>query len=198
MIAGFWPVLQQGDLVLCPGSTILVMQGIPILVLSSRHIERLDTYHLREQALAAERPQNPKELFNLRHASLRNIVERTFGVLKGRFVILQKAPRQYSIRTQIQLVYALTGLHDSMNTHGHDPESEIAIVDDEDHEEQQDNGGPGKEIDLGMSARNCRLDVERLCFLLELILMVIVIISFYLHLLIMGQEYSRDHRPLLS
>jgi DDE superfamily endonuclease len=59
-------------------------------------------YHLREQARAAERPQNPKELFNLRHASLRNVIERIFGVLKNRFVILQKAPRQYSIRTQIK------------------------------------------------------------------------------------------------
>ena len=34
-----------------------------------------------------------------------------------------------------------------MNTHGHDPESEIAVVDDEDPEEQEDNE------DTGMNAR---------------------------------------------
>jgi DDE superfamily endonuclease len=110
-------------------------------------------YHLREQARAAEKPKNPKELFNLRHASLRNVVERTFGVLKGRFVILQKAPRQYIIRTQIKLVYALTALHNFMNTHGHDPESEIAVVDEEDPEEQGDNDVSETEVDTGMSAR---------------------------------------------
>jgi hypothetical protein len=33
-------------------------------------------------------PKNPKELFNLRHSSLRNAVERIFGVLKKRFKVL--------------------------------------------------------------------------------------------------------------
>jgi hypothetical protein len=33
-------------------------------------------------------PQNFKELFNHRHASLRNVIERCFGVLKKRFPIL--------------------------------------------------------------------------------------------------------------
>lgn len=36
-------------------------------------------YHLREQSLAGQKPENVKELFNLRHASLRNAVERIFG-----------------------------------------------------------------------------------------------------------------------
>lgn len=30
-------------------------------------------------------PVNPKELYNLRHASAHNVVERIFGVLKQRF-----------------------------------------------------------------------------------------------------------------
>ena len=34
-------------------------------------------------------PHNPKELFNLRHASVaRNAIERIFGILKQRFRIL--------------------------------------------------------------------------------------------------------------
>jgi hypothetical protein len=37
-------------------------------------------YHLKEWANTNQRPQNKEELFNLRHASLRNIIERTFGV----------------------------------------------------------------------------------------------------------------------
>ena len=34
-----------------------------------------------------------EELFNLRHAQLRSVIERVFGVLKKRFQILQVAPQ---------------------------------------------------------------------------------------------------------
>jgi hypothetical protein len=47
-----------------------------------------------------ERPQNAKELFNLRHVSLRNVVERIFGVLKNRFQILARMP-SFSVSYQV-------------------------------------------------------------------------------------------------
>lgn len=97
-------------------------------------------YHLREQARASQRPQNAKELFNLRHASLRNVIERTFGVLKSRFVILQKAPRRHPIRTQVHLVFALTAVHNFMNLHGCDPEAESILLETpEETEEDESN-----------------------------------------------------------
>lgn len=65
------------------------------------------------------KPQTPRELFNLRHASLRNVVERVFGVLKSRFVILQRPPKQYPISAQVKLVYALTAIHNFLNKLGH-------------------------------------------------------------------------------
>ncbi|KAL2318528.1 hypothetical protein Fmac_032404 [Flemingia macrophylla] len=43
-------------------------------------------YHLKEYSRRG--PQNPRELFNHRHSSLRNVIERTFGVLKKRFPII--------------------------------------------------------------------------------------------------------------
>jgi hypothetical protein len=55
------------------------------------------------------RPENPKELFNLRHASLRNVVERIFGTAKRKFKILGSVG-EFSIDTQVQLVLGLTGL----------------------------------------------------------------------------------------
>lgn len=88
-------------------------------------------YQSQEQA-QAQKPQNSKELFNLRHSSLRNVIDRTFGVLKQRFTILQKAPRQYSIKTQVKLIYALTALHNFMNKHGYDPETEGQLTGDPD------------------------------------------------------------------
>ncbi|GMP41663.1 hypothetical protein CsSME_00011682 [Camellia sinensis var. sinensis] len=39
------------------------------------------------------RYHGPKELFNHRHSSLRNVIERTFGVLKQRFPLLKHMPR---------------------------------------------------------------------------------------------------------
>jgi hypothetical protein len=53
--------------------------------------------------------RDDEELFNLRHASARNVVERIFGVMKKRFPILD-IPPQYSIGTQATLLPALAAL----------------------------------------------------------------------------------------
>ncbi|CAK5281870.1 unnamed protein product [Mycena citricolor] len=45
-------------------------------------------YHLKEWRTGNQRPRNPQELFNLRHARLRNVIERSFGVIKRCFPIL--------------------------------------------------------------------------------------------------------------
>lgn len=73
-------------------------------------------YHLNEQKLASLKPTNAKELFNLRHACLRNIIEQIFGVVKRRFQIFDKAP-EYSQATQIDIVYAAMGLHNFIKSH---------------------------------------------------------------------------------
>jgi hypothetical protein len=45
-------------------------------------------YHLKEQRQVDLRPNTAKELFNLRYASLRNVIEWIFRVVKRRFKIL--------------------------------------------------------------------------------------------------------------
>ena len=45
-------------------------------------------YHLKEWVRGLQRPQNKEELYNLRHSSLRNVIERIFGVAKKRFPLL--------------------------------------------------------------------------------------------------------------
>jgi len=67
-------------------------------------------YHLKEQRQANQRPENAKELFNLRHSSLRNVIERIFGILKRQWQILGGHGCEYSIGTQIDLFCALLGL----------------------------------------------------------------------------------------
>ncbi|XP_071937454.1 protein ALP1-like [Coffea arabica] len=55
-----------------------------------------------------------KALFNRRHASVRNIIERTFGVLKKRFPILKGPMQNYLIATQNNIVLACCALHNFM------------------------------------------------------------------------------------
>jgi hypothetical protein len=67
-------------------------------------------YHLQEQGRASQKPQNYKELFNLRHAQLRNHIERIIGILKMRYPML-KAASLYDIETQIDISVACCVTH---------------------------------------------------------------------------------------
>uniref|UniRef100_A0A8R7URF2 Nuclease HARBI1 n=1 Tax=Triticum urartu TaxID=4572 RepID=A0A8R7URF2_TRIUA len=73
-------------------------------------------YHLNEQARCNQRPQNAKELFNLRHAQLRNHIERIIGVVKKRFPVL-KCASHYPIESQPDIVIACCALHNFIRNH---------------------------------------------------------------------------------
>ena len=70
---------------------------------------RSTRYHLNEFS-ARFYPANAKELFNLRHSSLRVTVERAFAALKNRFKILDQKPF-HPFPTQVKLVLACCILH---------------------------------------------------------------------------------------
>jgi hypothetical protein len=72
-------------------------------------------YHLREIRQVDRAPKDKWELFNYRHSSLRNVVERTFGVFKRRWRIFDR-PHEFSIGAQVKLVYALAAVHNYINT----------------------------------------------------------------------------------
>lgn len=76
-------------------------------------------YHLQEQGRVQQRPQCYKELFNLRHAQLRNHVERIIGILKARYPIL-KAATMFDIDTQVDTVVACCVLHNFIMLHNGD------------------------------------------------------------------------------
>lgn len=56
------------------------------------------------------RPQNKEELFNLRHAQARNVIERIFGVIKKRWAILV-LPSKFNMGLQARIPAALAALH---------------------------------------------------------------------------------------
>ena len=68
-------------------------------------------YHLKEARQADQRPKDTKELFNLRHSLLRNVVERIFRVLKRQWQILGGKGCEYLIKSQIDLFCALIKLY---------------------------------------------------------------------------------------
>jgi hypothetical protein len=73
------------------------------------HPFRKTRYHLNEFSLG-NKPQNAKELFNLRHSSLSVTIDRAFAALKNRFKILDQKPF-HTFLTQVKLVLACCILH---------------------------------------------------------------------------------------
>lgn len=94
-------------------------------------------YHLKEYS-QSNPPLNYKELFNLRHAKLRNAIERAFGVLKKRFAIISNATEPtYGIKAQKMIIYACIILHNFlMHT---DPDEDLIREVDTDLEQNGSN-----------------------------------------------------------
>lgn len=84
-------------------------------------------YHLKEYSV--HQPENAREVFNLRHSSLRNAIERAFGVLKKKFPIIASGTEpHYPVDTQSDIILACCILHNYLI--GVDPyERLIAEVD---------------------------------------------------------------------
>ncbi|XP_077251490.1 uncharacterized protein LOC143890692 [Tasmannia lanceolata] len=99
-------------------------------------------YHLNQ--IRGRRPRKAEELYNQRHSSARNVIERTFGVLKKRFSILNSAP-MYSYSKQIDIVLACCCVHNHIRREMPD-DSYIQDVDDElaslVAEEEEEEEGP--------------------------------------------------------
>lgn len=82
-------------------------------------------YHLKEQAQANLRPQNSAELFNLRHAMLRNVIERIFGIFKRRFKVMATGS-EYPFCTQVNLVMGCAAIHNFIRINTNNSDVEIA------------------------------------------------------------------------
>ena len=67
-------------------------------------------YHVQEFNSSGRRITSKKELYNYRHSSLRMVIERSFGVLKARFPILNLMPNFKPIR-QRYVVIVCCALH---------------------------------------------------------------------------------------
>ena len=100
-------------------------------------------------------PTNARELFNLRHSSLRVIVERAFGALKNRFRILDNK-HFHTYKTQVKLILACCILHNWIIRFGMDevvPEEEGFLGSQPEGDETQPMGDMLSQDSTGMSNR---------------------------------------------
>ncbi|GAB2285387.1 hypothetical protein Dimus_039701 [Dionaea muscipula] len=100
-------------------------------------------YHLRDFR-GQGRPSGKEELFNYRHSSCRNIIERCIGVLKARFPILKLMPN-YPLIRQRQIPIACCAIHNFIRQeHALDRlfahySAEYMIIEDEDESIQTED-----------------------------------------------------------
>lgn len=95
------------------------------------------------------RPESEKELYNLRHASARNVVERAFGVLKKKWGILTRPP-QFSMSIQARIPPAMCALHNFLLSH--DPTDVDHYLTGNDEDDADPNPGQTQDNDFGVLA----------------------------------------------
>ncbi|XP_020874356.1 putative nuclease HARBI1 [Arabidopsis lyrata subsp. lyrata] len=85
-------------------------------------------YHM-SQFYNGPPPRNKQELFNRCHASLRSVIERTFGVWKKKWRILSDFPR-YDIDVKKRVVMATMGLHNFIRISNYFDEDFVEVMGD--------------------------------------------------------------------
>ena len=104
-------------------------------------------YHVPEWQ-HGRRPVGLKEVFNYHHASLRNVIERSFGVLKMKWRILLKVP-SFPVNKQSQIIVACMALHNFIRETDINDEHFITYVDDiRDEDPSEDASLMGDDIDM--------------------------------------------------
>ncbi|XP_057529788.1 uncharacterized protein LOC130808327 [Amaranthus tricolor] len=100
-------------------------------------------YHLKEWG--DRQPISAEEYFNMKHSKARNVIERCFGLLKGRWGIL-RTPSFFPIRTHGRIVQACVLLHNLIRKHM--PTDYTMYWDSNSEEGESDDEGLHDEVDL--------------------------------------------------
>ena len=100
-------------------------------------------YHLKE--FGGHRPNTAEEYFNMKHSKPRNVIERCFGLLKGRWKILA-SPSFFSIETQVRIIMACCLLHNLIRKFmSHDPQETVLEEEEQEEEEEEEEGETNSE-----------------------------------------------------
>ncbi|XP_057537844.1 protein ALP1-like isoform X1 [Amaranthus tricolor] len=100
-------------------------------------------YHLKEWG--DRQPISAEEYFNMKHSKARNVIERCFGLLKGRWGIL-RTPSFFPIRTHGRIVQACVLLHNLIRKHM--PTDYTMYWDSDSEEGESDDEGLDDKVEL--------------------------------------------------
>ncbi len=90
-------------------------------------------YHIKEWERAQYDYRNKEEIFNHRHAQLRNVVERFNGVFKQKFKILRDGAMNYNIHRTFKIIYCCIAIHNFIRlTDRSNPELYSDVFEEED------------------------------------------------------------------
>ena len=89
---------------------------IVVYVQTKKSVYQLMNYYNILAQINIDRPANKEELFNLHHASVWNVIEHIFGVLKYCFQILL-LPTKYHMNIQAHIPAVLCALHNFIHIH---------------------------------------------------------------------------------
>ncbi|XP_047332017.1 putative nuclease HARBI1 [Impatiens glandulifera] len=100
-------------------------------------------YHLKE--FDGHRPETPEEYFNMKHSKARNVIERCFGLLKGRWKILA-SPSFFTIQIQVRIIMACCLLHNLIRKYmSVDPQE--SIIEEEEEENNDEESDDDEEVE---------------------------------------------------
>ena len=121
-------------------------------------------YHLKEWGPGRQTPQTPEELFNLRHTKARDVIERSFAVLKMRWGILRSASF-YPIDVQSGLIIACFLLHNFIRSQMAVNPVEAELDNEAENEDENENeyvdGDHISSVEPSASWNNKRDDLAR-------------------------------------
>ncbi|XP_033137037.1 putative nuclease HARBI1 isoform X1 [Brassica rapa] len=80
---------------------------------------RRTRYHL-DQFVRGGPPTNSRELFNRKHSGLRSVIERTFGIWKAKWRILDRKHPKYELNKWVKIVTATMALHNFIRDSNHE------------------------------------------------------------------------------
>lgn len=109
-----------------------------------------ERYHISEWQ-NGQQPADTKEVFNYAHSSLRNVIERCFGVLKMKWRILLNMP-SYPMEKQSKIITAVMALHNFIRDSAIEDADFENYVDDNDYDSSILNDVTTSPDDIDMNA----------------------------------------------
>ncbi|KAL3520522.1 hypothetical protein ACH5RR_018671 [Cinchona calisaya] len=119
-------------------------------------------YHINKWTPGYQ-PSTVEEFFNIKHSSVRNVIERSFGLLKIRREIISN-PNWYPIKVQSKIITAYCLLHNHIRRNMFVDTAEVDLDEDEEEAHVELDGEPITSVEPSDEWTNWRLTLANQMF----------------------------------